>query len=320
MDEQQPQEQQPVNPFSPDAQAAETQVPVPDQEGNANGTSASGSTDSNVPANSDVSTGTDAGNDQSAAQPVEQPAVSTTPDQSSAATDAGQTSEGNAQAPQESTSSTSPAQSSGESETATSDAPVAADALAVMADPSQVPNVRTAPVETVDVNSDEAQSPAAAPQPQAATVVATGDPDVPAKVVQVEQPATIPDPDPNADKGAEVPNPNVMGTQNAEIPSTLNPDATNSPAPITPAERVAHIEIQQNTAPGESVTTTQLSGDYTASATSQAEQQGTNDSHESILAHLMRDLEGISAMGKSEIIAVLAMARARFEDLLNGEK
>ena len=194
------------------------------------------------------------------------------------------------------------------------------DVLAAVADPSSVPNVRTAPVETVAVDSDEAQSPAAAPQPQAATVVATGDPDAPAKVVQVEQPATIPDPDPNADKGAEVPNPNVMGTQNAEIPSTLNPDATNSPAPITPAERVAHIEIQQNTAPGESVTTTQLTGDYSASATAQSEAKGTNDTHESILAHLVRDLEGISAMGKSEIIAVLAIAKARYEDLLNGEK
>lgn len=178
-------------------------------------------------------------------------------------------------------------------------------------------NVQAGPeVEKVD---EIDQSPATASQPTGATIVATGDAEQPAKVVAQDQPATIPDPDPQAPEGATIPNPNVGSSQNSEIPSTLNPEATNSPAPITPAERVAHIEIQQNTAPGESVSLTQLSGDYTH-GTEPGTVNTAGATHESILTRMMRDLEGVAAMGKSEIIAVLAMARARYDELTSQEK
>lgn len=307
MDENQPQDQQP-NPFAPGqeppVQAAQdpaptpdqtapvpdqTQAPAPVQEENAQSATTAEPTSSDATANG-VQPSADAPVADAAPAPVADPAP--TPVADAPVADTGK---------QDEQSSTSPAQSSDES---------AAETVAAI-DPT-VNTANQPPVEKVD---EIEQTPASAPQPAGATVVATGDPEQPVVVQQENQPATIPDPDPTAEDGAVIPNPNVITSQNTEVPSTLNPEATNTPAPMTPAERVAHIEIQQNTPDGGSVTETQMSGQYSTAADSQPAVASAEPTHESILSHLMKDLEGIAAMGKSEIIALLALARARYEDL-----
>jgi nicotinate-nucleotide--dimethylbenzimidazole phosphoribosyltransferase len=166
----------------------------------------------------------------------------------------------------------------------------------------------TAPVPPVVDVPDTA---ATASQPPAATVVSEGIGATP-EVVQAAQPETVPDPDVNAEEGAEVPNPNLNTTLNHDVPAPINPDATGpTPAPITHEEATAHIAIQQEAAEqAASATTTQLDGQATADT---AEHDLTT--HEGVLGHLMKELEGVAAMGKSEIIALIAAARARFEEL-----
>lgn len=146
---------------------------------------------------------------------------------------------------------------------------------------------------------DAAANPALASQPPTATVIATPDGDKPSQIVQVEQPELIPDPE---NEGAQIPNPNLVktpvttGAQTpaTEVPAPINPDAIGpTPAPITHEEAVAHIAQQQ-----------------AEPAIASAE-----PTHESILTHLIRDLEGVAAMGKSEIVALIDMAKARLDEL-----
>lgn len=147
---------------------------------------------------------------------------------------------------------------------------------------------------------EAAQNPATNSQPPSATVVATPDAAVPSQVVQVEQPATIPDSDPNAAEGAVVPNPNLVTNQTQDIPAPINPTAIGpTPAPITHEEAVAHIAQQQAAADAANAVVTP-----TAPVT-----------HKDILDSLMADLEGLANMGKQEIRALIEMARARYAEL-----
>jgi hypothetical protein len=164
------------------------------------------------------------------------------------------------------------------------------------------------------ISADEAaQNPATASQPPGATVLATPDAEKPSTVVAVEQPATIPDPAQAADPDVkpadvqEVPNPNLVTNQSTDIPAPINPDAIGpTPAPITHEEAVAHIAAQDTTIPEDQKGFS--SGGTTAVAAAEP-------THKGVLDALMMDLEGIAAMGKAEIIALIDIARARLDEL-----
>lgn len=193
-------------------------------------------------------------------------------------------------------------------------APTASDEVAVAqgdtpaSQPVNPEAVGTVPVPPV-VEAEDTN--VVAGQPAAAAIVTDGIGSTPS-VVQVAQPEVIADPDVNAEEGAEIPNPNLNTGLNHEVPAPINPDATGpTPAPITHEEATAHIAIQEEAAANAaSATTTQLDGQATASTA--AEVPAT---HEGVLSHLMKELEGVAAMGKSEIIALIAAARARFDEL-----